>query len=260
MSTSISTNVKTVDYPALAPNSRQARIIAANLEGEPMRESDLVRVPTPAGGGTVWAFDNHGNTETTDEIVGVLVAEGKRGYLWPKDDPSEMRPVIVTHDLLVGYRTGDELGDCDPAALERYRIGDRKYDWAALATGPEFGWGSGKGGERSRKVKENRVLALLRAGETWPILVTVGPGSLAGWLSFRKKLPSFAYECVIGLKLQKVKNAGGQPYSQIVPRVVGLLTEEQGTVAEAVYHRPLTAMFSAPPAGATASVRDLGDE
>lgn len=94
------------------------------------------------------------------------------------------------------------------------------------------------------------MLAILREGETWPILVTVGPGSLANWLPFRKRMPSFIYECVVGLKLVKVKNAGGQPYSQIVPRVVGLLTEEQGAVAEKVYHGPLTAMFEAPPAGA----------
>ena len=258
MSTAIAT-VKTVDYPALSPTSRQARIIQANLEGEPMREQDLIRVPTPAGGGTMWTIDNAGNVETTDEIVGLLVAEGRRGNLWPKDDPSEMRPVIATHDLLVGYRVSDDLGDCSPEALERYRIGDRRYDWAALSTGPEFGWGSGKGGGRSRKVKESRVLAILREGETWPVLVTIGPGSLANWLPFRKRMPSFIYECVIGLKLQKVKNAGGQPYSQIVPRLVGVISEEQGAVAERVYHAPLTAMFQAPPSGATVAADD-GEE
>lgn len=259
MSTAISTTVKTVDYPALSPTSRQARIIQANLEGEPMREQDLIRVPTPAGGGAMWQIDNAGNVETTDEIVGLLVAEGRRGTLWPKDDPSEMRPVITTHDLLVGYRVSDDLGDCSPEALERYRIGDRRYDWAALSTGPEFGWGSGKGGGRSRKVKESRVLAILREGETWPVLVTIGPGSLANWLPFRKRMPSFIYECVIGLKLQKVKNAGGQPYSQIVPRLVGVISEEQGAVAERVYHAPLTAMFQAPPSGATVAADD-GEE
>lgn len=254
MSTALSTNVRTIDYPALSPNSRQAKIIAANLDGEPMRETDLVRVPTPAGGATVWAIDNSGNTETCEEIVGLLVAEGRRGTLWPKDDPSEMRPVIVTHDLLVGYRVSDDLGDCSPEALERYRIGDRKYDWAALSTGPEFGWGSGKGGGRSRKVKESRVLAILREGETWPILVTIGAGSLAGWLPFRKRMPSFIYECVVGLKLTKVKNGSGQPYSMIVPRLVGTVSEEQGEVAKKTYHDPLTAMFNAPPAGATVTV------
>lgn len=260
MSTAISTNVKTIDYPALAPNSRQARIIAANLDGEPMRESDLIRVPTPAGGGTVWSIDNQGNIETTDEIVGLLVAEGRRGTLWPKDDPSEMRPVIVSHDLLVGYRVSDDLGDISPEALERYRVGDRRYDWQALANGPEFGWGAGKGSGRSRKVKESRVLAILREGETWPILVTVGPGSLAGWLPFRKRMPSFIYECVIGLKLQKVKNAGGQAYSMIVARTVGQISEEQGEVARKTYHEPLTAMFNAPPAGATVTVTADHDE
>lgn len=258
MSTAISTAVKTIDYPALSPNSRQARIIAANLGDEPMREQDLIRVPTPAGGATMWTIDNQGNIETVDEIVGLLVAEGRRGYLWPKDDPSEMRPVIISHDLLVGYRVSQELGDCDPAALEKYRIGDRKYDWASLASGPEFGWGSGKGGGRSRRVKESRVLAILREGDVWPVLVTVGPGSLANWLPFRKRLPAFPFECVVGLKLQKVKNAGGQPFSQIVPRLVGTITEEQGAVAEKVYHNPLTAMFSAPPAGA--GVVDHADE
>lgn len=257
MSTAISTNVKTIDYPALAPNSRQAQIIAANLDGEPMTEMDLVKVPTPAGGATTWNIDINGNTESTDEIVGLLVAVGKRGVLWPKDDPSDMRPVLVSHDLLIGYRVGDDvaLGDIDPAALERYRIGDRRYDWAALSTGPEFGYGAGKSGS-GKKVKEARILAILREGETWPILVTVGPGSLRNWLPFQKRLPAFPWECVVGLKLQKVKSSGGQPYSQIVPRVVGVISEEQGAVAKKVYHDSLTAMFNAPPAGASGVVRD----
>lgn len=257
MSTAISTNVKTIDYPALSPNSRQAQIIAANLDGEPMTEQDLVRVPTPAGGGVKWEINNAGNVESTDEIVGLLVAVGKRGVLWPKDDPSDLRPVLVSNDLLIGYRTGDDvsLGDIDPAALERYRIGDRRYDWAALSTGPEFGWNSGKGGH-GKKVKESRVLAILREGETWPILVTVGPGSLANWLPFQKRLPAFPWECVVGLKLTKVKSTGGQPYSQIVPRLVGVISEEQGAVAKKVYHDSLTAMFNTPPAGAVAVTRD----
>jgi hypothetical protein len=104
------------------------------------------------------------------------------------------------------------------------------------------------------------VLAILREGETWPILVTVGPGSLGNWTPRKKQLPSFMYECVIGLKLQKVKNGGGQPYSQIVFRTVGTISEEQGDIALKVYHTPLTAMFNAPPAGASVNAADLGDE
>lgn len=260
MSTAISTNVKTIDYPALSPNSRQARIIAANLEGEPMREQDLVRVPTPAGGGTVWSIDNQGNTETTDEIVGLFVAEGRRGVLWPKPDPSDLRPVIVSHDLLVGYRVSDELGDINPDVLERYRVGDRRYDWQALSNGPEFGWDSATRQRRSRNLKESRVMAILREGDVWPVLLTIGAGSLGGWLAWRKRMPSFIYECVVGLKLQKVKNASGQAYSMIVPRVIGIISEEQGDVAKKVYHDPLTAMFNAPPSGASAAPGAGDDE
>jgi len=257
MSTAIAT-VKTVDYPALAADSRQAKIIAANLDGEPMNEQDLIKVPTPAGGGTVWNVDNNGNIESMDEIVGLLVAIGKKGTLWPKDDPSEMRPVLVSNDLLIGYRVSDDLGDIDPKALEKFRVGDRRYDWAALSASPEFGYGSGKSGT-GKKVKEARVLAILRQGDVWPILVTVGPGSLKNFLPWQKRLPDFHYACVVGLKLQKVKSSGGQPYSQIVPKVIGTITPEQAEVARVTYTEPLKRMFNAPPSGATVTV-DAHDE
>lgn len=258
MSTAISTTVKTIDYPALAADSRQAAIIAANLDGEPMSEMDLVRVPTPAGGGVTWNIDSNGNVESTDEIVGLLVGIGKRGVLWPKDDPSEMRPVIVTHDLLVGYRVSDELGEISAPALEKYRVGDRRYDWTAMTASPEFGYGSGKNGT-GKRLKEARILAILRQGDVWPILVTIGPGSLRNWGPFQKRLPDFHYACIVGLKLKKEKSSGGQPYSQIVPRLVGTITPEQAEVARRTYVEPLRAMFNAPPAGATISA-DLGDE
>ena len=259
MSTALSTNVKTVDYPSLSPNSRQAQIILANLDGEPMAEQDLIRVPTPAGGGVTWNIDANGNVETTDEIEGLLVCIGKRGVLWPKDDPSDMRPVIVTNDLLVGYRVSDEIGEISPQALEKYRIGDRRYDWAALSSSPEFGYGSGKSGA-GKKVKESRVLAILRQGETWPLLVTVGPGSLRNFLPFAKRLPDFHYACVVGLKLAKVKSSGGQPYSTIVPRLVGVVSEEQAEMARVTYTEPLKRMFSATPVGATVDVTADHDE
>ncbi len=249
MSTAISTSVKSVDYPALSPDSRQAQIIAANLDGEPMQETDLMRVPTPAGGSVTWSIDNAGNIETTDEIVGLLVGIGKRGVLWPKDDPSEMRPVIVSHDLRVGYLVSEELGDIDGKALEKYRTGAGTYDWVGLSTGPEFGYGAGRNGV-GRKVKEARLLAILRDGETWPLIVTIGPGSLRNWVPFQKRLPDFPWACVVGLKLRKEKAAGGQPYSQIIPRLVGTVTPEQAEVARRIYADPIKAMFNARPSGA----------
>jgi hypothetical protein len=253
-------SVKTVDYPALAPDSRQMAIIAANLEGEQMHETDLVRVKTPLGGATQWTIDVDGNLTMTDEIVGLLVGVGKKGVLWPEEDPSDARPVIVTNDLQIGYRVSDDIGtSIRPESLEKYRIGDRKYDWVSLSNGPEFGYGSGRGGT-GKRCKEARVLAILRQGETWPILVTVGPGSLRNIIPFLKRLPVFPHEAVIGLKLSKAKGRGGQPYSQIVPRLVGTITPEQGEVAKRVYADPVRAMFTAPPIAAAVEADDLGEE
>lgn len=254
-------SVKSVDYPALSPDSRQMQIIAANLEGEPMQETDLVRVKTPSSGVTQWTIEVDGNLTTTDEIVGLLVGVGKKGMLWPQEDPSDLRPVIVSNDLQIGYRVSDDLGTIKPESLEKYRIGDRKYDWVSLSNGPEFGYGSARGGH-GKRCKEMRVLAILRQGETWPILVGIGPGSLRNVLPFLKRLPVFPHEAVIGLRLVKAKSKGGQPYSQVVPRLVGTITPEQGEVARRVYAEPLRAMFTAPPSSSSSSVdaADLIDE
>jgi hypothetical protein len=260
MSTAISTNVQTIDWPALSATSRQAAILKANLDGEAMTERDLVRVKTPLGGSTTFTLDNNGNLETAEEIVGLLVGIGKRGYLWPSEDPTEQRPVIVSNDLLVGYRVSDDLGaSIDPKVLDRYRIADRTYDWAAMSTSAEFGFGSGRNG--AKRIKEMRILAILRQGEMWPLLVTVGGGSLQPWESFKKKLPSFHYECVVGVKAVKVKNKAGQPYSQLSFRTVGVISEEAGEMASRIYTQSLGKMFSAPPAGAvTAESNDAGDD
>jgi hypothetical protein len=250
MSTAMTTT-NVIDYPALRPDSRQIRIIEANLDGEPLNEQDLVRVKTPAGGGTTWIVNVNGNDESCEELSGLCVGIFKRGILWPQDDPTDQRPVIVTNDLLVGYRVSDDLGTIDPKALEKYRVGDRRYDWVALSNSPEFGFGAARG--RGKRCKESKIVAILRDGDVWPVLVSFGPGSLKNWTSFQKTLPSFHYECVVGFKLQKAKSAGGQPYSMIVPRVVGIVSEEAGEVARRVYTEPLKRMFTAPPSGAVVS-------
>lgn len=251
-------SVKTVDYPALSADSRQMQIIAANLGGEPMREMDLVRVKTPLGGATQWSIEVQGNVETTDEIAGLLVGVGMRGTLWPSEDPTDQRPVIVTTDLRRGYRVSNDLGTIDPAVLERYRIGDGEYDWFRLANSAEFGYGTSRSGS-GRRCKESRVLAILRQGETWPLLVTVGPGSLRNIIPFLKRLPCFRHEAVVGLKLVKAKGKGGQPYSQIVPRLIGQVSVAQGEVAKKVYADPIEEMFSAPPLATSVEADDLGD-
>lgn len=252
-------SIKAVDFPALSPSSRAMQVIEANLAGERMSELDLVGVHAPVGGrSTKWEIEVDGNTETTDEIVGVLVGVAKRGLLWPYEDPSDERPILASPDLQIGYRVGDRLGDVREEDLEKYRIGDRRYDWQALSNGPEFGLRSARNGI-GKKAKESRILAILRNGDTWPILVHVGVGSFKNLLPFLKRLPCFTHEAVIGLKLKIEKSSGGIQFAQIVPRLVGQLTEEQGEVARRVYAEPIKAMFSEIPLSGGASA-SKGDE
>jgi len=252
ISTTEKTTGKTIDYPALDQNSEQAQVIASNLDGEPMMEKDLVKVPTPLGGSTTWNIDIDGNVESTDEIVGLLVAVANRGELWPSLTPTGSRPVIISHDLITGYRVSDDIGsEIDPDDLEKYRIGDRRYDWPALSTSAEFGFGSKGAG---RRVKESQLLAILRQGEVWPLLVKIGPGSLGDWTPFRKRLPCFRWQAVIGLRLAKAKGASGNPYSQVVPRLVGKISKEQGQVAHKTYTVPLEEMLRRQPLGAAVTV------
>jgi hypothetical protein len=226
-------------------------IIKANMDGEPISEQDLTKVRTPAGGGTTWEIDNQGNTVAVQEIVGVLVAIGKRGLLWPFQEIGKDPPVLATTDLITGYRTSDKLGDVSAADLEKYRIGDKRYNWEALSNGPEFGPKSGKGGV-GKRVKESRTIAILRDGDVWPLLISIGPGSLGNFLPFLKKLPCFHYEAVVGLKLAKAQSKTDVTYSEIVPRLVGTLSEEQGEFVRDTYTVPVKKMFDALPFGAVA--------
>ena len=139
----------------------------------------------------------------------------------------------------------------------------------ALSSGPEFGYGSGRSGA-GKRVKEARILAILRHGETWPLLVTVGPGSLRNLLPFLKRMPCFfheavidegsrgtakgGHEAVIGLRLERAKGRGGQPYSQIIPKLVGQISEEQAALAERIYAEPLREMFNAPPSSVSLDI------
>jgi hypothetical protein len=235
------------DYPALVPNSRAARIIQKNTEGEPIRETDLTRVKTPTQGGTKWTIEHQGNTEQADEIVGLLVAVCRRGELWPSEDPGKNRPLIVTNDFVTGYRVGEDFGTIDPKVLEEYRTGDRTYDWAAMtALGAPFGWDSGKGGV-GKRVKESRLLAVLRPGTMWPLIIKAGPGSVQNIVSFLKTLECFSYEAVVGLRLQKAESTTGVVYSQIVPRLVKMISEEEGEAVLKLYHEPLMAMLAGNP-------------
>jgi hypothetical protein len=226
-------------FLALQPDSDIREALMANLgPGETLQASDLPRVPTPSGGAKVWSWTDAGNNEqSAKSIDGLLVAVMPRGTLWGSEDPqSGVQPVLVTYDLMNAVRMNDDLGDLDADVLESCRIGDRLYDWRRL---PYNQYGSASNG-RAKRCKESRLLAILRPDEVWPLLVSAGVGSFKTVLPFIKRLPLAHFRCMVSLTLQKVENAGGQPYSQIVPKLLGTISKEEGEVARKLYTEPLS--------------------
>lgn len=223
--------VDTSRFPALTPGSEIAEAMQANMTGEQIQEGDLTRVPTPAGGATQWVVPDLTGETSTDEIIGLLVYFAPRGVLWPSEEPSESMPLLISNDLLTAQRVGDDYGDIDPDELEKFRNADGTYDWQAL---PWNQWGSGKGGV-GKRCKESRLLMVLREGDAFPLLIRCQPGSLKTVRPFIMKLPVPHWRAVVGLKLQRVKNKTGQVYSQIVPRYVGAISQEEGARIRQLY-------------------------
>jgi hypothetical protein len=230
-------------FAVLRPDSDIREALAANLAaGEVIEASDLPRVSVPAGGGLVWSWTDSGNNDQSAKAIdGVLVWFGPQGTLWGSEQPqSGVPPVLVTHDLQTAYRVNDDIGDLDAEALESCRIGDREYDWQRL---PYNKPGSAGNGTQMRRCKESRLLAILREDDAWPLLVRCGVGSLKNVRRFLKTGMTVPhYRTVVSLTLQKATSEGGQPYSQVVPRAIGTLSQEEGLIVQKLYTQPLSRM------------------
>jgi len=239
-------------FLALHGDSDFKEAMAANLAtGETIAVSDLIRIKTPAGGGKTWQYVNSDGAEVECKaITGLLVYYAPLGQLWGSEEPTKgQRPVLTSYDLKTAIRTNDSLGDIDAEQLAAFRIGDRLYNWEAMGKeGSPFGWGSGKGGV-GRRIKESRTLAILQPGEAWPVLLSVGAGSIATISPFVKRLKVAHFRVIVSLTLQKVASKSGIDYSQIVPENIGTISREEGLVIKALYTDPLTRIatqFDAP--------------
>lgn len=231
-------------FVGLSSNQGEMRAALDSLAeaGEALGPGDLIRVPTPTGGGTTWEIPTlTGETESAKSIEGILVYYQKCGILWPAEEPAEnTMPVLRTWDLVTAEQIGP-IPDDMAETLEKYRIDERHFRWDSL---PYNQFGSGKGG-KGKRVKEQRMLFILRPGDVFPILVTAQPGSLQNVTGFIKRLPMSGVQywgAVVSLGLEKTQNAGGQPYSRIVPKLVGKLSPDEATLVKSTWTEPLSRM------------------
>lgn len=223
-------------FVALDQGNQKMQQYKQNLaaSGESIGPQDLIRVKTPTGGGTKWEIsDGLGSSESTDAITGVLVLYQPCGILWPAEELSEgQMPVLRTFDLMTAEQVGP-IPDDMLEVLNRFKIGERTFNWKDL---PYNQWGSGKGGT-GKRCKEQRMMFLLRESDPFPLLLTVQPGSLKNITGFIKKLAGECpyWQAVVELKLQKERSSNGQPFSQIVPRLVGKLSDEDAARVKVEY-------------------------
>ena len=235
--------IDAANYLALQDGGQIAEAMAANLgEGVQLRESDLTRVSIPSAGGTKWTISSLIEDEVTDAIEGVLVYQTVRGLIWPNDEPQEgTLPAMVSHDLKIGRLVGDR-DSIDAKLLQSFECakikGGDTYDWQEL---PQNQWGSAKKGA-GKAATEQRVLYILRNKEPLPLVVCVQPGSLKNWRKFILALTKSKvcyWQAVVKLSLEKVKNAEGTSYAQIVPTLVGVLNKEQGAAVKETMSKPM---------------------
>lgn len=226
-------------FLALADESDYKEAMEANLlSGETLGQEDLTKVKMPMGGSLLWSYEQNGNEETTQAITGILVYFCKRGVLWGTEDTAAgAPPVLESHDLITATQKG-EMPPEMAEKLEPYRIDEKTFHWAEESGMPYNQWGTGKKGY-GKACKEQRVLFLLRENEPFPLYVTVQPGSLKTVVTFLKKLPVPHWRAIVELRLQKATSKGGDYFSQIVPRLVGTLSKEDGLVVKELYTEPL---------------------
>lgn len=229
-------------YEILNPQSDLVAARKENMDdGETISEQDMLKARMPSGGGTAWQiFDGPNLVDTVPEISGILCYIAKKGTLWPHEDiGGGLRPVLTTNDLKTAYRVGEDLGDIDPKELDRCSNPDGTIRWQELSYCQN---GSGKGG-RGRRAKENRVLAILRAGDVLPILVTITPGSLTTVVPWIKRFAAPAYRHEVTLGLRRVQSGNGIAFAQVNPKIDRKLSPEQGEIIRQCYALPLAAMF-----------------
>lgn len=230
-------------YVPLASNSDAAAALAVNLgEMSEIRLGDLTHVPTPSGGGTQWTIDTVAGTVNQDALGGILVYQQEHGSLWPSTDPAEGKPpLLVTNDLKIAKKIGDDYGDLDTQVIEAARRDDGFYEWRKL---PYTQMGSGKNGI-GKRAKEGRIFCILQPGDTLPLLVRVQPGSAGDIRRWLMKLPVPYFRVEVALTLEKRKSKGGQVYSGIVPKLTGILSPEAGNTIAQQYSRPIASAICA---------------
>lgn len=229
----MSTALATIDPKEIAcldPNNEAMEAYKENCGDEGITEADLVRVKLPSGGGSKWIVPLVTGEDYRDTIDGILVQKARRGVLWAGFDPVKGDPpVLVSRDLMTCRNEFNVEIPADLAdGIASARVGEDElgliYGWHKL---PYTKFGTGKDGIGCR-AKEQRILFILPIDQIFPLMVTVGPGSIKEVNKSVKQLSVPYYRAIVSLNLEPATSKGGTEYSRIRFRHVDSLDKEAG--------------------------------
>jgi hypothetical protein len=192
-----------------APDDIQA-VIARSLGDTEIGEFDLPRVKIPAGGGRTWEI---GDDESGPELTGILIHFKRTRAYWPDQEPNGSPPQCRSDNSIEGI--GDPGGPCRLC--------------------PNAQWGSDPKGGRGQACAQAEVWFMLRPELVLPLVLKLPATSLTNAKDYRvKTLAARALapeQVVTSVRLEVETNPDGQKYSVAVPRMAGMLSEEEAARA-----------------------------
>jgi hypothetical protein len=241
-------------YPALADGVAGLVDTLEDNVGDGLKFSDLTRITVPTGGLSNFEIvdDLTGERDSARTVTGVLVHWQHSRVWWeaPKEGESEIShepPACSSVDGKVPVSGGafSDTGYNANLNLPVTVVGAGQVRTCAAC--PMNEWGSHhKAGRRGKACKQQILLYLLQEGEILPVVISVPPTSLAVIRNFMVKLSArfqahysgFALE----LSLKRIEK-GGEPFSQLVPRLVavvdGMRKGREGPIPDSPAERAL---------------------
>lgn len=183
--------------------------------GEKLGARDLTTLAWPGAGATTWEIPGPSGIEPAKAITGVILSvQTTRGYWkakWEGESGEDARPDCSSMDGITGE--GEPGGACESCPFNEFGTAiDEKGDFAA-----------------GKACKERRVLFVLPRDGILPYVISAPPGSLDSIKSYRIGLLNQrlnVQKVETELTLEKAENAGGIKFARLVPRKVGILSDE----------------------------------
>jgi hypothetical protein len=226
-------------FPAIAPSAEFAELIEETLGDEGISIDVLPKIRVPSGGGTQWALTTNGEEVYVKEITGLMLLVDPQRAFWVDSEPSGKAPDCASRDgktpISIGlFGSQGERANENPTGL------CKDCPMAQAGSDPNQK-------NRGSACKDQRLIYIVREGEMYPSVLTVPPSGIRELTQFRMTLLNSktpAYGAVVGISLEKAKNAAGIEFAKPHFRLIESLSQEE-LAASKEYHLYLKGMLAA---------------